>query len=728
MDTLKTKIIPIYAKISLFTFHYLIFLVALIAGFFLFKNIISHADTVHVFQANDALQVQKIKSIAEFKRFLRQDVQNNDLQVKILKWDFQTDQWFIKSVDNLIIYKWFVAPRYFYMYKTLPIQPISYFSGGTYELSELENFINAFVFTKRITVSQPFERTPLSLSTSLIDDFNLSCLFENKLSSATCYYYLNDFIESFFIFKLSSDYPWLKRIFNSIKGIATYKQKMCEWLSKYSLYADDQSDIMGELFIACGKTYEEEFKRTTLFMEIQKWLDGQSFDKSSYKDPILNEYKLLSYQQQIYQDFLANRTDTYKITIYLDFINELLKKNNIDIFYKDEIYRFNNNYLASTIEKIAYQTTKVSQNVWIGKLTPLLSNINSLNAWDAMLGLSWLLSQIQNISLIRQQWMTGWSIITLSPAEKIQKQLQNIPYITVERQSISETTIDLMAYMKFPSFSNTTSTTSKTLKAHIIMEYKNDMLIVKTIELQDKPEMNNVIKSILVIQDFSIGELYSYISKNLVFYEQTNPTISTDFCPVLKDIKNISVVSCSPTASIVEKNSMRYEFGIKNNGLESVIISDKLLENAIKSSYSTIVADNYSIMDSIAAILNYEIPSLQGHEGTTDAILVFERIQQYMGIKSNDIANSGWIILVDLTVWWINFIVNYTLKTNALGPRYFKDILTNQNKPYMVQNLNLLLDAANQKVIDAFVIDPLTAIKNEDFTAWQNYQQLFWVK
>ncbi|MEI7558429.1 MAG: hypothetical protein WCJ45_06645 [bacterium] len=93
------------------------------------------------------------------------------------------------------------------MYKTLPIQPISYFSGGTYELSELENFINAFVFTKRITVSQPFERTPLSLSTSLIDDFNLSCLFENKLSSATCYYYLNDFIESFFIFKLSSDYP-----------------------------------------------------------------------------------------------------------------------------------------------------------------------------------------------------------------------------------------------------------------------------------------------------------------------------------------------------------------------------------------------------------------------------------------------------------------------------------------------------------------------------------------
>ncbi|HBB04449.1 TPA: hypothetical protein DCZ39_06225 [Patescibacteria group bacterium] len=65
------------------------------------------------------------------------------------------------------------------------------------------------------------------------------------------------------------------------------------------------------------------------------------------------------------------------------------------------------------------------------------------------------------------------------------------------------------------------------------MDYKNDMLLVQSIDLQNKPEINDVIKNLLLIQNFSIGELYSYISKNLVFYGQTNAPINaaTDLCP-----------------------------------------------------------------------------------------------------------------------------------------------------------------------------------------------------
>ena len=98
-------------------------------------------------------------------------------------------------------------------------------------------------------------------------------------------------------------------------------------------------------------------------MEIQADLDNQAFDKISYKDEVLNAYKLLSYQQQIYQDFLINKADSYKIGIYLDFVRELLKKNAIEPFYKDEIYRYNNKYLALTLEKIAYQSSTFTQNI-----------------------------------------------------------------------------------------------------------------------------------------------------------------------------------------------------------------------------------------------------------------------------------------------------------------------------------------------------------------------------
>lgn len=98
-------------------------------------------------------------------------------------------------------------------------------------------------------------------------------------------------------------------------------------------------------------------------MEIQKTLENQSFEKTSYKDLLLNEYKLLSYQQQLYQDFLINKADTYKISTYLDFVKEVLKKNTIDSFYKDEIYRYNNKYLSLALEKLAYQSNNFTQNV-----------------------------------------------------------------------------------------------------------------------------------------------------------------------------------------------------------------------------------------------------------------------------------------------------------------------------------------------------------------------------
>lgn len=134
--------------------------------------------------------------------------------------------------------------------------------------------------------------------------------------------------------------------------------------------------------------------------------------------------------------------------------------------------------------------------------------------------------------------------------EKIAKKLQSISYLTIDKKSISDTTIDIVGYLKF--FSPDKNETTKT---HIIMSYKNDMLLVKSIELQNKPALNDVIKNLLLIQEFSIGELYSYISKNLIFYEQDNAPISaeSDLCPTLKALSSLSVVLCTNTDIVINK-------------------------------------------------------------------------------------------------------------------------------------------------------------------------------
>jgi hypothetical protein len=344
--------------------------------------------------------------------------------------------------------------------------------------------------------------------------------------------------------------------------------------------------------------------------------------------------------------------------------------------------------------------------------------INVLNEWEPMLGFSWLIAEVSNKTFITQKEASTWTNTMISLSYKIQKKLQNISYLTIDKQSISDTTIDIVWYLKFFSPDK-----NETIKSHIIIEYKNDMLLVKSIDLQNKAEMNDVIKNLLLIQNFSIGELYSYISKNLVFYWQENAPISatTDLCPALKLLQNITLISCTNMLATITKGTIRYDFAIKNGWVENITVSDKTLENTIKTSYSTIIWNSYTITNTIQAILDYKAPT-QWHEGTTNAIVVFEKIQQYLGIKANDIADNSGKILVDISLWGINFIVNYALNSNTLGPWYFKDILIN-NKPYLIQNLNLPLDDSHQNSINSFVIDPMGTIKTADLTARQNYQE-----
>ncbi len=85
MDDMQTKIIYSYKKISGFAFHYLIFFVALVIALFIFQRVISQSASINFFQTNDNLLMQKTKLIAEFSKFLKQDIKDNYLQIHVLQ-------------------------------------------------------------------------------------------------------------------------------------------------------------------------------------------------------------------------------------------------------------------------------------------------------------------------------------------------------------------------------------------------------------------------------------------------------------------------------------------------------------------------------------------------------------------------------------------------------------------------------------------------------------------
>lgn len=150
------------------------------------------------------------------------------------------------------------------------------------------------------------------------------------------------------------------------------------------------------------------------------------------------------------------------------------------------------------------------------------------------------------------------------------------------------------------------------------MNYKNDVLLIQDIILYNKPEINDVIKNLLLIQNFSIGELYSYLSKNLIFYEQENSPIapSVTLCSSFNSLPSITLISCDENHVVFRKKidsntSVSYEFAIKNNTIAQIMISDKATEKLISTSYTTIVKSTYTVADTIIAILTYEPPQEQ---------------------------------------------------------------------------------------------------------------------
>lgn len=98
-----------------------------------------------------------------------------------------------------------------------------------------------------------------------------------------------------------------------------------------------------------------------------------------------------------------------------------------------------------------------------------------------MLGFTGLNQDIMNKNLIVQEIAaTGNNInIISSKTEIIQKKLQNSSYLVIDKQNITGTTVDIIGYLNFFSPNN-----NQNIKAHIIMDYTNDMLVVKSIELQ----------------------------------------------------------------------------------------------------------------------------------------------------------------------------------------------------------------------------------------------------
>lgn len=715
-----SKIKSTYLKIYKIVFKFTLPVLWIIVSFFISKQILNsiYLQNISIFPDKDINQIQKDNLIKNFDEQMNQTINNKDIQIDIIQWKFYTQWDFIYSKDNLIYYKWFIIPKVFVIQKTAPINEIEYFEDPEYDVKNLETLIENLIFSKKQEVNIKVEKNrQLFLDSDIKKTFNLACLFENRLTEKTCEYYLDNFLKYFYIYDIDKDINWLKDI-NNILNWWEHQKEFCENIKKYIIYSNDNKSDLKEIIKDCwSKEKEDNYNKIIEFIEIQKELDENFISDKIYAYKELNTYKLLSYQQIIYDDINSNRIDYIKLNNYLSFLKTLLKENHLEQFYKDEIYRFNNYFILVKLEKTKKQDFSKS-----------IKDIYLINKWDRVFGLIWLSNQIKNQKL-KNYWINteedhnsaedmSWSKII----DTLLKSLDNISYFSiVKKDIIDDQTIKLVWYFNIKE---------DLIKTNMTLKKEQNSLIIKEIDLENYSTLTKVVDNLAKTNWWWINKIYQYILDNIDTYwkEDEEKTITSIWiCEILETkIDKRDIIECSANKILIEKVWTSYSFSIEKNNINKIIISNNTINDTINQNLQTIIKDT-SIVDSIVKIINYkEIEETQQDEWNQNIIIASEKFKKYIW-DPIAVIESKWSIFIEFKLKEISFIWEFDLNTNSFKALYFKDIISDW-KPLDIKNFSLSLDDDNKTTINQFVIDPINYIKGIDSFGYINYQNKFWEK
>lgn len=635
-------------------------------------------------------------------------------------------------------------PQNVFLYDNNPIKNKEYFESWDYEISDLENFAKNILFTntnqiktkKRIPISLPIEE-------SISKTFYLECTNNIKFFNKTCDHYIKNFIKTFFIYDISKDYDGLKKIFNNIKK-TKHKEEFCKSIKKYTLYSNDTNQSLEDIFVSCWSKYYQSFNTLKLFLDIQDQLEKGYIKKSIHQNKELNNYKLISYQQILYNDIHQNTIDIIRFETYINYLQNILKENEkIDQFYIDLTYRFNNNYIINILNKLKY---KSSDNKKI-EIDKIISNLNKLNNWDQLVWYNGLKTKISNKKLEKQNIFYIDTEKEFSTQDDIKKSLQNIKklsFFKIIKERISWEKIKVSWY-----FSIKTNEWYIPIYSSIILKYIDKELIIENIKINKYNELNKTIENLIKIENYTISKLYQYIQENINIFMSPDK-IST--CEIIentineifeksKDISWLEILECnSENVSIIKnqeidnsKNKIYYKIYMDNFNIKDILISNRYIENEINKSLTNINTNNITIANMVWKIISYNIETKEFvQEGSNNIIITIEDFEKYLNTIPKDIVEWNNKIILEFSIQWNNFIGTYNTETKKLWPISFKyneknnDVEWNKTNKYdlKIKNFKLYLKETNQNEINKFLINPINFLKEENLETVSIYENL----
>lgn len=739
-DSELKKVEKKYQAISYIIFKYWILIITIIVTISIFFFELQKRKTLNF---DNEYEARKIALVWQYKK--EEDKKNEynqqtDLNIIVKQWFLDISEELIQSYNNLVQYKWYTLPRWTFLYNSNDIKDIEYFNDPNYNIEELEKRINN---TISINYSELWTRDTTEISIlplenkSIESTFFVACANQHRLFNWVCNKYIKDFLEGFFVYKVSDDFPWLNKTLKNIMKRKRYKEDVCKWLNNYINYSNSTPNEIEWLFSLCWDTYLDNYNITQSFIELKNDLNDKYIKSNISKYKSINEYKLISYQQILYNN-LKNSIPPYEWSYknYTNYLINILKKTDqdpINSFYYDMTYRFNNQYLIPYLNKIKYQSTQSKRD----EIEWIILEIEKINNGNSVEWFIWLKNRLTS-NTIEDEAIKFSSNITNEENNNIMntllKGVKSLSYLKIINDEITWNYININWYLSL----NMINWESLPTPFSSTLEQKNWKLVVKEFNLSllwYAREINDILKIIIEQKDYSIWEIYEYIQKNIKIYESNNYNITP--CIIIQDkLDNLhiwaEILNCNEERINITKgesgNKILYQFKMNNYNINTITVSNIEIQNFINNNLSWINTNATTVANIIPNIVAYQ-PKATG-SGTlvwsNNAIIAIDDLSTYLWAKITDIWEKSWKIAAEFTISNIDFIGIYDTSTKILWPLFLKDVSVETEswtvtEDPIIKNFTLHLIDDNQNEINKFLIEPIGYLYNIDPVTIEKY-------
>lgn len=649
---------------------------------------------------NQEQQLMNTLSVVWSKSYIE-----NDVRVIIKQWPLSVDTKYLETSNNLVVYKWYVTPRTIKISLNDDLKKLTFFNNSGYDIKYLDIYLNNFILNSNKNQNIIDTTTPLlPLQTTFAKQFNIECLLWSKIIHTFCQQAFSGVAAIIPLYDLKQDYNGLTQVAKSIQW-TEYESTFCEAIKKYIFFSNDSGKEIKDIMVSCGKQYELSVADFISFRSIQEQLNREAISSTVTPSTLLNIYKLLSTQNDIYYDItIGKNINTTRINGYNNYVEALLKEpDSLQWFYFDVIARYNNIFLIPELTKASIIVRWEESDNY----KKILEHMKKINQWDSIARHKWLISYINNPNLLEMgSTDIGSGNVIPTLIDNFTKSYNFSDFIVKSSSWVDEKTLVVSGLLRFSNTNETVWLANNTPMTATFV-YTNQRFFVASVLLPRHPAITTIINQKLSVQPLPISEIYNLILAN------SKTTLWQDVCLAFK--WNKTLTQCSATQAIFNYNNAVYTFNYTlNNGISSYTISNSTLDKSAKSIYGNTVTITKNTVDAIKIILAYTI------EKEPDVVVSWNPIWWAKEVQIQKDFSKIWADIKEITTNNWNTIVNFTLKDYAFVSIYDTNkktiiglwIIIDTTHP--IRNFSFSFITATTEEIELFKNDPASFLLQKD--------------